>query len=158
MSAAPGIRPRGFTAWWVGYAGIACLVGALLHVAIAIGGPDWYAFFGAPRGLVAMARAGNLRAPLSCIAIAAILGVFAAYAFSAIGVIRRLPLLHAGLALIGAILILRGLLFVPILLWRPYLLAGICDCRVIDAFIVVSSLACLAVGAGFAVGVRELTR
>lgn len=158
MSVAPGFLPRGCTAWWVGSAGVACLAGALLHVVIAMGGPDWYAFFGAPRGLVAMARAGNLRAPVSCVAIAAILGVFAAYAFSAAGMIRRLPWLRAGLVLIGAVLVLRGILFVPIVLWRPHLLAGICDCRVIDAFIVVSSAACLAVGAGFVAGACKPTR
>ena len=78
MSALPLLKLRGFSGGFVFCAGIACVVGALLHLAIALGGPDWYAVFGAPKGIVAMARVGNARAPISCGVIAAILSVFAA--------------------------------------------------------------------------------
>lgn len=62
--------------------GVAALAGAALHIAIIFGGPDWYAYFGAPRGLVEMARTGNIRAPISCLVIAAFLALLAVYAFS----------------------------------------------------------------------------
>jgi putative oxidoreductase len=133
-------------------AGTAAAAGAVLHLAIAIGGPGWYAFFGAPQGLVDMARAGNLRAPFSCVVIAAFLSLLAAYAFSGAGVIRRLPFLRPVLAAIAALLIVRGASFVPLILWRPGALAGVCDCRRVDAFIVVTSLLCLAMGVGYALG------
>ena len=133
-------------------AGVAASFGAALHIAIIFGGPDWYAYFGAPRGLVEMARVGNIRAPISCLIIAAFLAVLAAYAFSGAGVIRRLPLLRLGLASIAAVLILRGALFIPLILWRPGALAGICDCRSVDTFIIVTSALCLAMGVGYALG------
>jgi hypothetical protein len=77
-------------------AGITTSAGAVLHIAILFGGPDWYAFFGAPQGLVDMARAGNICAPISCLVIAAFLALLAAYAFSGAGLIRHLPHLRLG--------------------------------------------------------------
>jgi hypothetical protein len=132
--------------------GIAASAGAALHIAIMFGGPDWYAFFGAPRGLVEMARAGNIRAPISCLVIAAFLTLLAAYAFSGAGVIRRLPFLRLGLASIAAVLVLRGVLFVPLIVWRPSALSGICDCRTVDTFIIITSVLCFVLGVGYALG------
>lgn len=142
----------GFAKYYLLMAGAAASAGAALHIAIIFGGPDWYAFFGAPRGLVEMARAGNIRAPISCLVIAAFLALLAAYAFSGAGVIRRLPFLRFGLASIAAVLILRGALFIPLILLRPGALSGICDCRSVDAFIIVTSALCLAMGVGYALG------
>ncbi|MGN6111859.1 MAG: hypothetical protein ACTHOC_02425 [Luteimonas sp.] len=133
-------------------AGTAAAAGAALHVAILFGGPDWYAFFGAPAGLVDMARAGNPRAPISCLVIASFLAVVSAYAFSGAGLVRRLPFLRVGLGAIAAVLILRGALFIPLIVWRPVALSGICDCGSVDAFIVVTSALCLAMGVGYALG------
>ena len=132
--------------------GVAASAGSVLHIAIIFGGPDWYAFFGAPRGLVEMARVGNIRAPISCLVIAAFLALLAAYAFSGTGVIRRLPLLRFGLASAAAVLILRGVLFVQLIAWRPVALSGICNCRRVDAFVIVTSVLCLAMGIGYAMG------
>jgi hypothetical protein len=134
------------------FVGVVATAGALLHIAILFGGPDWYAFFGAPQGLVDMARAGNVRAPISCLVIAAFLSLLAAYAFSGAGVIRRLPFLRLVLSSIAGVLILRGILFVPLILWRPGTLSGICECRSVDAFIIVTSVLCLAMGIGYALG------
>lgn len=133
-------------------AGFAGSLGAALHIAIIFGGPDWYALFGAPQGLVEMARDGNIRAPISCVVIAAFLSLLAAYAFSGAGVIRRLPFLRVGLASIAAVLVLRGVVFVPLIVWRPGALSGICDCRSVDAFIILTSALCLALGVGYALG------
>ncbi len=134
------------------FTGMLALAGALLHIAIMIGGPAWYDFFGAPEGLVQMARNGNLRAPISCLVIASMLFVFAAYAFSGAALIKRLPLLRLVMALIAVVLILRGVLFIPLILFQPGLLSGVCDCRSIDTFIVVTSLVCLVMGIGFVLG------
>ena len=133
-------------------AGIAAAAGAALHIAILFGGPDWYAFFGAPAGLVEMARSGNVRAPISCLVIASFLALLAAYAFSGAGVIRRLPFLRLGLGSIAAVLVLRGVLFIPLIVWRPGTLSGVCDCRSVDTFIIVTSALCLAMGVGYALG------
>ena len=132
--------------------GIAASAGAALHIAIIFGGPDWYAFFGAPRGLVEMARAGNVRAPISCLVIAAFLALLAAYAFSGAGVIGRPAFLRFGLGSIAAALILRGVLFIPLIVWRPGVLSGICNCRSVDTLIIVTSVLCLAMGVGYALG------
>lgn len=133
-------------------AGVATSMGAAFHILIIFGGPDWYAFFGAPQGLVDMARDGNIRAPISCVVIAAFLSLLAAYAFSGAGVIRRLPSLRLGLASIAIVQILRGVLFVPLIVWRPGALSGICDCRGVDAFIIITSALCLVLGVGYALG------
>ena len=132
--------------------GVIACAGSALHIAILFGGPEWYAFFGAPNGLVEMARSGNPRAPISCMVIAAFLAVLAAYAFSGSGVIRRLPLLRFGLTSIATVLILRGVLFIPLIVWCPGALSGICDCPSVDTFIIVTSALCLTMGVGYALG------
>ena len=137
------------------WTGLIAIAGALLHIAIMFGGPDWYAFFGAPSGLVELARIGHPRAAISCMVIASFLFVLAAYAFSGANVIRRLPLLRPVLAMIGLVLIARGALFIPMILWRPDSLARICDCRSVDTFIVVTSVLCLAMGASYLFGALQ---
>ena len=137
------------------WAGVAALAGAVLHIAIMFGGPEWYAFFGAPSGLVELARIGHPRAAISCLVIASFLFILAAYAFSGANVIRRLPLLRPVLAMIGFVLIARGALFIPMILWRPDSLARICDCRSVDTFIVVTSVLCLAMGASYLFGALQ---
>mgnify|MGYP001209354526 CR=1 FL=1 len=139
--------------FWTGAVAIA---GALLHIAIMFGGPDWYAFFGAPAGLVELARIGHPRAAISCLVIASFLFILAAYAFSGAKMIRRLPLLRPVLAMIGLVLIARGALFIPMILWRPDSLARICDCRSVDTFIVVTSILCLTMGISYAAGAVSL--
>jgi ABC-type tungstate transport system substrate-binding protein len=140
------------------WSGAVAVAGAVLHVAIIFGGPDWYAFFGAPEALVQMARTGNARAPISCLVIAAILACWAAYAFSGAGHLRRLPFLRLVLALIAAVLILRGSLFIPLLLWRPGALGAVCSCHGVDGFIVVTSILCLVLGVGYGVGAIDAGR
>jgi hypothetical protein len=88
--------------------------------------------------------------------VAAVLVVFAAYAFSGAGVIRWLPLLRPVLAVVSAIFLLRGITFVPLVIWSPATLARLCDCRGLDAFMLVSSLVCLAIGLGYAAGTHAI--
>ena len=76
--------------------------------------------------------------------IAAILGVWAAYAFAAAGLMRRLPLLRTALVVISAIYLARGLLVLaPSAFERPHLSPG---------FMLWSSLIVLVLGIVHAVG------
>ncbi|MGP1352884.1 MAG: hypothetical protein ACTS1Z_06130 [Parasphingopyxis sp.] len=88
---------------------------SLLHIAVIFGGPDWYRFFGAGEQMARMAERGDAYPAIVTTLIALILAIWAAYAFSGAGVIRRLPLLRTGLVTISAIYLLRGLILVPIL-------------------------------------------
>jgi hypothetical protein len=98
-----------------------------------------------------MARNGSMRAPISCMLIAGILFVFAAYAFSGARLTRPLPLLRPVSALVAIVLTLRGLLFIPIILWQPDTLSRLCDCREVDGFIIITSLICLMMGIGYGI-------
>ena len=86
---------------------------ALLHVSIAVFGPAWYRWFGAP-SLAARIEEGAALVPvLLTVAVAAVFVVWACYALSGAGAIRRLPLLRAALYTIAAIYLLRGIQVVP---------------------------------------------
>ncbi len=86
---------------------------ALLHLAVIVGGPDWYRFFGAGEGMARMAERGMIQPTLITIGIATVLAIWAAYAFSAAGLLPRLPLLRTGLVVITFIYLARGLLLIP---------------------------------------------
>ncbi len=88
---------------------INCLIG-LLHFIIPFIGPGAYEFFGAGEAMANMA-ADN---PIIPGAITMLLGLFfitfGLYAFSGAGAIRRLPLMHLVLAVIGGTFFLRGVI------------------------------------------------
>jgi hypothetical protein len=130
--------------------------GALVHLAIPLGGPSWYAFFGAPRRLVVLAQAGAFYPAIACGVIAALLGLLSAYAFSAARLLPPLPLRRWVLGVAGVGLVARALLFVPLALWQPGLLAGLCGaCGRVDAFVLATSALCLATGVGFLIAGLE---
>jgi hypothetical protein len=104
--------------YWLIIGGLLSAIAALMHIAIIIGGPDWYRFFGAGEGMARAAEQGRLMPTLVTLSIAAMLTIWAAYAFSGAGLIVRLPLLRVGLIVISAIYLLRALAVVPMLL-RP---------------------------------------
>ena len=89
-----------------------------------------------------MARAaarGSASPTLITLAIAGVLALWALYAFSGAGLIPRLPLLRTGLIVITAIYLLRAVVLVPTLLFKPGL---------VNAFLVWSSLVVLAYAVG----------
>ena len=88
---------------------------SLLHIACIIGGPDWYRFFGAGEAMATMAEQGSMTPTLVTLGIAAILAIWAAYAFSGAGLLPRLPLLRTGLVTISAVYLLRSLALIPAL-------------------------------------------
>jgi putative oxidoreductase len=86
---------------------------AVLHVSIAIAGPEWYRYFGAP-SLAAKIEAGAPLVPtMLALAVAAVFILWACYALSGAGAIRPLPLLRTALFVIAGVYLLRGLQVVP---------------------------------------------
>jgi hypothetical protein len=101
---------------WLVAGGLLSAAAALLHVAVIVGGPDWYRFFGAGEAMAQMAERGSPVPALVTTGIAGLLAVWAAYAFAGAGLIRRLPLMRTALVAISAIYLARGLLIIPVLL------------------------------------------
>lgn len=116
---------------------------SLLHIGCIIGGPGWYRFFGAGEEMAVMAEQGSMTPTLLTLGIAAILAVWAAYAFSGAGLLPRLPLLRTGLVVISAIYLLRGLALIPAL---------VINGASVMPFILWSSLIVLVYGIAYAVG------
>jgi putative oxidoreductase len=134
-------------------AGSLSLVAALAHVAVIIGGPDWYRFFGAGEEMASMAEQGALYPALLTALIAAVLATWGLYAFAAAGLIRRLPLMKTALVIITTIYLLRGLAGL-----LGVALAGSVDNPYLNelqkeaTFIWISSLICLVFGAAYLFG------
>lgn len=103
--------------------GISSAIASVLHIAIVIGGPDWYRLSGAGEDMAQLAENGSTYPAIVTTIIAAMLALWGLYAFSGAGVIRRLPLLKLVLAIISLIYILRGVLGIPLAIYidHPYL-------------------------------------
>jgi len=132
-------------------AGILCAIGALLHLATIIGGPDFYRFMGAGEGMAQMAEDGLAYPTIVTSMIALILFTWSAYAFSGVGVIIRLPLLKTGLVLISTILMIRaifGIVFMFITIEHPYLI----ELQARPMFMMVTSSICLIFSLFFIIG------
>ena len=131
-------------------------VAALLHVAIIVGGPDWYRFFGAGERMARLAARGSVYPAVITTCIAATLGVWALYAFSGAGLIRRLPLLRLALTLIAAVYLARGILGIPVVLFVDDVYTN--QLRAKMTFMVVSSAICIGLGLCYAIGAARLWR
>jgi hypothetical protein len=101
--------------YWLISGGILSAIAALMHIAIIIGGPDWYRFFGAGEVMARAAEQGRMMPTLITLGIATMLAIWAAYAFSGAGLIMRLPLLRTALVIISTLYLLRALAVVPVL-------------------------------------------
>ncbi|MBI3898314.1 MAG: hypothetical protein HY308_08455 [Gammaproteobacteria bacterium] len=127
--------------------GVLSLIGSLLHIGIIVGGPAWYRFFGAGEQLIALAEEGSAIPNIVTFAIALLLFVWALYAFSGAGLIRRLPLLRTALVGIAFIYLLRGLAIIP---------AWFATADDADPFLLWSSLICLVYGLCYAIGAKQV--
>ncbi len=136
------------SSWLIAGGGLS-VAAALLHIACIFGGPDWYRFFGAGEGIARAAARGDWAPTVITLVISAILLIWAAYAFAGAGSLPRLPLLRTGLVVITAIYLLRGLIFVPLHLWRP---------QHTDSFAIWSSLIVFLYGAVYAIGTIKAWR
>ncbi len=101
---------------WLVLGGCLSLIAALLHIGVIIGGPDWYRFFGAGEDMARMAERGLWQPMVVTMGIAAVLTIWALYAFAGAGIIARLPLIRTALVLISGIYLARGLLIILILM------------------------------------------
>ena len=129
------------------FGGLLSGIAALLHIAIIIGGPQWYRFFGAGEELASMAEKGSWYPAVLTFGIAVVLLLWALYAFSGAGLIRRFPLLKVGLVVISAVYLIRGLVFIPAYIVKP---------EIVDDFLIWSSLICLVYGFSYAIGTRQV--
>lgn len=135
---------------WLLTGGVLTGLAVLLHVAIILGGPDWYRFFGAGERMARLAASESAAPAMITAAIAATLAVWTLYALSGARLIRRLPFLRLVLVLIAAVYLLRGVLGIPLVLLvdDPYT-------RQLQAkmtFMVVSSAICIGLGLCYAIG------
>ncbi|MDB5696132.1 MAG: putative rane protein [Sphingomonas bacterium] len=129
---------------WLLVAGSLSAAASVLHLVCIVGGPDWYRFFGAGESIARAAERGSSVPALLTLAIAAVLAVWAAFAFSGAGLTRPWPLLRTALVAITAIYLVRGLaLFFPSAMSRPDLS---------PAFLFWSSLVVLAIGVVHLIG------
>lgn len=126
------------------------LCASLLHVGIIAGGAEWYRFFGAGEAMATMSEQGSWYPALVTFMIAMILFVWSLYAFSAAGLIKKLPLLKPALAFIGFVFLMRGLLAIPAiyLLDSPYM----ADLKVQITLMTVTSVICLVLARGYIKG------
>ncbi len=133
--------------------GALSVAAALAHLLVIVGGPDWYRAFGAGEGMARLAESGSLYPAMVTMGIASVLFVWAMYAFSAAGLIRRLPLLRLALVIIAAVLLLRGLLGVPVVMLAdgPHLN----ELRQSLTFMIISSFICLLIGLCYAAGTAQ---
>lgn len=127
-------------------AAAADVLAALMHLACIALGPPAYRWLGAGERMAQMAARGDAYPTLITVIIAGVLLVWALYALSGAGLIRRLPLIRLVLALIAAVYLLRagagGVL-------QPYFPGNSAT------FWWVSSSVCLLFGLLHALGLRE---
>lgn len=88
--------------------GILSAIAALLHLGCVYFGASWYRFFGAGEQMALMAEQGSLQPTLITLGIFSVLSLWSAYAFSAAGLIIRLPFIRLALSLITLIYLIRG--------------------------------------------------
>lgn len=83
-------------------------IAGLLHLGCIYFGGPWYRFFGAGEQMAQLAEQGSLRPTLITLGITSVLAIWSLYAFSAAGVIGRLPFIKTVLVVITSIYLLRG--------------------------------------------------
>ena len=81
---------------------------AIIHLGCIYFGAPWYRFFGAGENMAKLAEQGSIQPTLITSAIVLVLLLWSLYAFSAAGLIFRLPLLRVALILITVIYLARG--------------------------------------------------
>ncbi len=124
-------------------AAICCFAAALAHLGCIVFCGDWYRFFGAGEQMARMAEQGLWYPTIVTAVIVLVLLVWALYALSGAGLIKRLPLTRLALLLISSIFLLRGVAFASLMPMFP---------ENSLTFWLVSSAICLLIGSLFAVG------
>ena len=94
-------------------AGVIASASAIWHLLCIFGGPSWFAFARAPQQIIDSAVQGTLLAPIGTIIVASLMFACTVFAFSAVGLIRKVPLLKSALITIAILCTLRGLIAIP---------------------------------------------
>ncbi|KKO46641.1 hypothetical protein WG68_04965 [Arsukibacterium ikkense] len=128
---------------------LCCVIAAVAHLGCIVFGGDWYRFFGAGEQMAVLAEQGDPHPTIVTSVIVTVLLLWALFALSGAGVIRRLPLLRTALCVISAIFLLRGLAFVALMPLFPGNSL---------TFWLVSSAICLVIGLLYAVGTVQAWR
>ncbi|MCG7943369.1 MAG: hypothetical protein JAZ16_14610 [Candidatus Thiodiazotropha taylori] len=128
-------------------AGLCSLTTSLLHLIIIIGGTAWYRFFGAGETMVTLSRQGSIYPAVITLAIALVFFGWALYAFSAAGLLRRLPWLKPVLIIITLIYLLRGAGLLPMVLISP---------GQVDEFLIITSIISFLIGSLHLAGIRQM--
>ena len=121
-------------------------VAAALHLGCILFGASWYRFFGAGEKMIRLVEAGSAYPTRVTLCIAALLLIWAAYAFSGAGLIPRLPFLRFALCAIALAYLVRGFGFFPLMRLIP---------GNSPAFWLWSSVICAGIGAVHALGIRQ---
>ena len=91
------------------FAGTLSAVAAILHLGCIYFGASWYRFFGAGEQMALLSEQGSIQPTLITSVIVLVLSIWSMYAFSAAGVIFKLPLIRLALVLITLIYLARGI-------------------------------------------------
>ena len=90
-------------------AGILNAIAAALHVGCIIFGGSWYRFFGAGEQMAVLSERGSVKPTVITSVIVLIFSIWALYAFSAAGLVGKLPFTRTALIVITFIYFSRGL-------------------------------------------------
>jgi len=135
--------------------GVLSIVASLLHIAIIIGGPGWYRFFGAGEGMAQLAENASPYPTIITTIIAIILVLWGLYAFSGAGVIGRLPQLKLALGIISMIYIIRGVFGIPIVIYLDHPYLNELEEKMI--FMIFSSVISLGLGLFYLIGLMQIS-
>ena len=90
------------------FAGILSFIAVALHIGCIIFGSSWYRFFGAGEQMVTLYERGSVKPTVITSVIVLILSIWAFYAFSAAGLVGKLPFTRTALIVITFIYFSRG--------------------------------------------------
>jgi len=88
--------------------GVLSAVAAMLHLGCIYFGASWYRFLGAGEEMALMAEQGSHHPTIVTLGIFSLLSIWSLYAFSAAGLIFKLPLIRLALILITSVYMVRG--------------------------------------------------
>ncbi|MDP5138301.1 hypothetical protein ORJ04_20340 [Rheinheimera baltica] len=93
--------------------GVIASAAAIWHLLCIWVGPSWFAFARAPKQIIDSAQQGTLLAPVGTVIVAGLMFACTVFAFSAVGLIRKVPLVKPALITIALLCALRGLIGIP---------------------------------------------
>ena len=127
-------------------AGVIASLAAIWHLLCIVGGPSWFIFARAPSAIIISAQEGTLLAPIGTIIVATLMFTCTLYAFSAAGLIGKIPLVKPALITISALCLLRVIVVIPSFYYSSFT----------DLWQLIATSTWLFVGLSFLNGVRTI--